>query len=358
MNNTYNYLTLPEVITLTGNGSTSSPSGTIKFVYDYFIKDDLGNTRVVLTEQTDFTHYVATMEPKNTQTENALFYNLDNTREAKPIDYPEDNTTTPNTAVAKLNGNDPDKRIGPSIILKVMAGDTIQAGVRAFYRQQATPQNNAGLPAEQMLAGLLQALVAPVAQAATTHSARLAFDAQTAGPGLTADDLQQLKNKRPQDNKLDKPKAYLNYVLFDNQFKFVDDGSGVKQVDGEPNQLETLASGKVVAKENGYVYVYTSNESKQDVLFDNLGVLDVKGPVLEETHYYPFGLTMARISTVPPLKLVNNYKFNSVELNDKEFSDGGSLDWYDYGTGQIPFMISRETLQEQIIEDYKGRQRQ
>jgi hypothetical protein len=41
----------------------------------------------------------------------------------------------------------------------------------------------------------------------------------------------------------------------------VNNGSGIKQVDGEPNQLETLASGKVVAKKNGYVYVYTSNES-------------------------------------------------------------------------------------------------
>jgi hypothetical protein len=26
----------------------------------------------------------------------------------------------------------------------------------------------------------------------------------------------------------------VSYVFFDNQFKFVDDGSGVKQVDGEP----------------------------------------------------------------------------------------------------------------------------
>jgi hypothetical protein len=195
-----------------------------------------------------------------------LFYNLDNTREAKPVDYPQDNTTTPNTAVAKLNGNDPDKRIGPSIILKVMAGDTIQAAVRAFYRQQATPQNNAGLPASQMLAGLAQALVAPEAQAVATHSVRITTGLQIAGPGLTANDLQNLKQKDPDNIKDNKPKAYLNYVFFDNQFNFVPDGSGVKQVDGDRGQLETLSSGKVVAKKNGYVYVYTSNESQQDSL--------------------------------------------------------------------------------------------
>jgi len=74
--------------------------------------------------------------------------------------------------------------------------------------------------------------------------------------------------------------------------------------------------------------VYTSNESQQDVLFDNLGVLDITGPVLEETHYYPFGLTMSGISTAAPLKLANNYKFNSIELNNKEFSDGSGLNLY------------------------------
>jgi RHS repeat-associated protein len=305
------------------HGSTAAA-----YTYDYFIKDHLGNTRVVLTEQMDFSQYMATMEQPNAQIEDALFYNLDNTREPKPIDYPQDNTTTPNAAVAKLNGNDPNKRIGPSIILKVMAGDTIQAAVKSFYRQQATSQNNAGLPAEQMMVGLLQALAAPTAQAMATHSVQASSAARMAGPGLTADDLPDLKHKAPDKTKDDKPKAYLNYVFFDNQFKFVNDGSGVKQVESDPGQLETLSSGKVVAKKNGYVYVYTSNESQQDVLFDNLGVLDITGPVLEETHYYPFGLTMSGISTTAPLRLEGKRKFNGIEFNHKEFSDGSGLDLY------------------------------
>lgn len=147
-----------------------------------------------------------------------------------------------------------------------------------------------------MLAGLLQAFTAPAVQSVTTHSALLASNAQTTDPGLTANDLQSLKQQDPNNKKLDKPKAYLNYVFFDKQLNFVEEGSGLKQVDGEAGELETLSSGKVVAKKDGYVYIFASNESQQDVFFDNLGVTQTTGPILEETHYYPFGLTMARIS--------------------------------------------------------------
>jgi len=171
-------------------------------------------------------------------------------------------------------------------------------------------------------------LVAPGSQAIATHGGQMMPDARIAGPGLTANDLTQLKNNDPENKMLDKPKAYLNYVFFDKQLNFVEEGSGVKQVDGEAGELETLSSGEVVAKENGYVYVFTSNESNQEVYFDNLAVTQSSGPVLEENHYYPFGLTMSGISTTAPLKIEAKKKFNGIEFNHKEFSDGSGLDLY------------------------------
>ena len=112
--------------------------------------------------------------------------------------------------MAKLNGSDPDKRIGPSVILKVMAGDTIQAAVRAYYKKQTIPKKKASIPAEQMLTGLVQSLIAPGVHAVAMHGGRLAPASQIRGPGLTANNLRSLRQKDPDNKEINNPKAYLN----------------------------------------------------------------------------------------------------------------------------------------------------
>ncbi|SEN89599.1 RHS repeat-associated core domain-containing protein [Chitinophaga rupis] len=313
----------------------------VSYVYDYFLKDHLGNVRTVLTEQTDFSMYAATMETEQAATETALFSNLDETRTAKPVGYPQDETTPDNHDVAKLNAKDGGKKIGPSLVLRVMAGDTIQIGARAFYKSTG-PKDNKTVSPEDMVASLLQ-VFGGAAGSSTSHAAR---QAENLSPfrNFNSNDYQHLKEKDADQNQQDKPKAYLNFALFDDQFNLVDQNSGVRQVKGEPDELQTLAVDKMPIEKSGFLYVYTSNETAQDVFFDNVVVQDITGPLLEETHYYPFGLTMTGISAnalIGSNYQENRKKYNGNELQSEEFRDGSGLEWFDFNARTYDQQLGR-----------------
>ena len=124
----------------------------VQYAFDYFIKDNLGNVRMVLSTTRDTAIYRATMETAVAAKEDALFSNIGQTRTVKPPGYPEDKTTDANAYVARLNAAN-GQRIGPALVLRVMAGDSIQIGVRAFLKTGTASQSSVN--AETMVAALL-----------------------------------------------------------------------------------------------------------------------------------------------------------------------------------------------------------
>jgi RHS repeat-associated protein len=334
---------------LTISGNLALPNGKMG-VYDYQITDFQGNVRMVLTEEMHAASNKCTMETDRAAAEGPVFgqtgaaNEVETTRFAKPAGW-----TSPDigNAVSRL-GNIAGVNLGPNTLQKVMAGDKISAAVQYFYLP-ATGGSNPNLAAA-ILSSLGQSLSGSTIANPLVKANAAAITSQLNGTVGFINAVQPTGTGTT-------PQAYLTILFFDERFKFIeaaDGGVAQQQVAASVgNAGAPLGLGNIKAPKNGYAFVYVSNRSDQDVYFDNLQVGIVRGNIIEENHYYAYGLKIAGISSQKPAhanegKLSNPYLYNGKELIDEE----SELNVYDYGFRSYDPQIARFLQQDPLTEEY------
>lgn len=344
-NNGYDYLTMDGNMDLPGN-----KRGT----YDYFIRDYQGNVRMILTEQTHAGSNTATMEMARAANEEPIFGQVDETgtpnssNEVKarfavssiPGQGSPGGGWTNNTIGSYVSrvGNLAGKKIGPNSLLKVMAGDEVSATTIYYYQSSVT--NISGTShVTDVLGSLAQAIAGGAATTGLAHGS-------TAATAITG----QLDGYLPFANAVspdgsstagNNPKAYLTVLFFDERFNFIAEGSTNQRVIQAGNDALPLVLASIKAPKNGYAYVYVSNESDEMVYFDNMQVTHVRKHIIEENHYYAYGLRIAGISSKKLPVPEEGHIRNGYLYNDKELFEDADLNWYDYGYRMYDFQIGR-----------------
>ncbi len=215
-----------------------------------------------------------------------------------------------------------------------MAGDTVKLSVKAIYPQidPGAASTNIG---SYMAAGFLNSFGIERAPE-QSDLYELFGDLFMSGPIFTGNS----------DTSI--PRAYLNYLVFDEQMTLVDMGfrqvSAAGQTDGTTGTHETLSAELTISK-SGFVFVYLSNESGQvsEVFFDDMRVELAHGPLLQETGYYPFGLETYQ-SNAEWDDSARRYLYNGKEKQEE-------TSWLDYGARMYMADIGRWGVVDKLSDD-------
>jgi len=202
-------------------------------------------------------------------------------------------------------------KTGLGIVLKVMAGDAVNIFGKSYHKKPTAGYSGAtnNIPVLD--------LINAFAASGIVSGKGVTGTQITGQPGFPSAMNGLIGNQPAQNSSM--PRASINWIVLDEQFKWVSGGFDMVATAADGNGTLKHHNNSTIptinVSKNGYIYVWVSNESKFDVFFDNLQLIHTRGSILEETHYYPFGLVMSGISSKAAGALTNKKKYNSYELN-------------------------------------------
>jgi RHS repeat-associated protein len=235
--------------------------------FNYELTDHLGNVRATFSN----VQFMATasMELNKEDHESQYFDNL-HTRHIDPL------MAYQSQYSARLFAGAP---IGPSITTHVKAGAALKLEVKAKYLE---PQG--GFDPNILTSGIMGLITNNLNTGAIGEAGVLAGVVDNLNTELAATALVNTQNTNA-------PKAYLQYILFDDAYEVVDHGYTLVS-DAANGAHETLTLTADI-ESDGYLYAYVVNESEIDVHFDNLTVSVLGLQVQSRTEYYPFGYVLS-----------------------------------------------------------------
>lgn len=280
-------------IIFTSEGRATAYNGG--YEYEYFFKDHLSNTRVVFGYMHETDVFKATMEGDAdvSDRETSQFQNI---LQSRNVGYnhtrSSQESVTPDKA-ARLSGYGSNPvAIGPAKMMQVKNGDKVNLEVYAKV-SAATSSTSVVNGFASLVTTALGGSAQIGEQAAQALNQNLPLYAATQNTGA--------------------PKAYLFYIIFNNNYTTVTQWGAASVESLNTEQLLTL---DVTVPADGYLFTYVANETSDPAVlayFDDFKIVHHKVNaslrVTEVTDYDPFGYVLEGTNFVDESRIDNNYKY-------------------------------------------------
>ncbi|WBA44390.1 DUF6443 domain-containing protein [Hymenobacter canadensis] len=299
------FVATPEGRALYEPNRTSEPE---KWVYEYHIKDHLGNLRMVFRDKGTDT-YRASFEEENTEQESRHFDKLASIRQLDPMH------AQAGQYAARLNAGQANRLEGAIASIPVHAGDSIHLEVYGLYEIIKQPKGVSWIVA-----------AIPIGNTNTTQDGKTNRKVKPvlgAGLAMIPGLMKRHHAKRPE--------AAMHYEFYSRDSVLLN-SKDIPLTSRAATGWEKLYD-DFKADSTGYIRVSLINESVTDAWFDNATIGVKPSMIVQENHYDPWGLNLVGIER-------NGYPDDyKLQYNGKEMIE--NLDWIDYGLRYYSAQIGR-----------------